>query len=621
MDNKEAILEQADKILKHYIDAVQETFGIYKMTNKHDVVMYVGKAKNLKQRLRSYRRFPDLSPRIRYMLCQLATISFIYTDKESDAFLLEARLIKQLRPRYNLIMKDDRSLSYVGLTQGLFPPAIVGSSNKRVITGECYGPFISVKAAQRTIDSLTQTFRLRTCPDSFYKGRTEPCLQHHIGRCSAPCVQKISYEDYMHDVQSARNFLKGDWAQVQENIESVKTHAVSEENYALAERCQERLEMINKHMATKVDVGLPNVRSVAVIGYATEDDYINFFVRVINAHWDYGEGEYFSTNARELTEPEALSAFIMQFYSNREVPDAIVVPIMPHNLELVQEALAQVKCSEKVEIIHPATEEMKGITLKLQESARRNMRERVKMRQQMESVLNTMQEIFGFVKPIRRVEVYDNSHLQMTNAFGAMVVFSANGFFKNGYRKFAFKNPLAYRQNDAIMMAEVVRRRLAMDDLDLPDLMVLDGGRHQLNKVKAVLDEHKLDIQLIAMAKQPEGNAEIFYLDETSDPVSVEDPQVLLFLRRVRDEAHRYVLTCHRMRRNRAMVSNGDEKALIPGIGEVRWARLKEHFGSVENIYSATVEELMAVQGFNRRIAESIVFYLSKNKSAVAEDE
>ena len=248
------------------------------------------------------------------------------------------------------------------------------------------------------------------------------------------------------------------------------------------------------------------------------------------------------------------------------------------------------------------------------------MRERVKMRVEMEEILNKLQNHFKIQTPVRRVEIYDNSHLQMTNAFGAMVVFSPNGFFKNGYRKFAFKNPLAYRQDDATMMAEVVRRRLAMDDVDLPDLMILDGGRHQLAKVRAVLKDHNLNINVIAMAKRPDNGPEKFYLQENGDAICVEEESLLLFLRRVRDEVHRYVLTCHRMRRNRSMLKNSEDSVIIPGVGGVRWARLKEHFGSLERVYSATVEELMAVQGFNQKIAESIVFYTSKNKDNIKND-
>ncbi len=607
------LLEKALKVLRHYEDVVQETVGIYKMLNKCGVVMYVGKAKNLKKRLGSYKSFAALSPRIQCMLLRIHSISFIYTDKESEALLLEARLIKQLRPAYNLLMKDDKSFTYLSMTQGLLPASIVGQQVKKLPPGDHYGPFASVKAAQSVLDTVAQTFLIRTCPDSFYRSRTEPCLQYQLKRCSAPCVDMIAQEEYARDVQNARKFLRGSTQDVFDALEAEKEAAALKENFARASLIQKRLELMKKFLSKRVSVQGYEAQSIDIIGYAAEGEFINFHIRFVQSAWDYGASQYFTVNAQELSEEDAVAHFIMQFYSNRRVPDIIAVSKLPGDLKLVHDALSIANGHQKLTILSPTSGDIKQIIDDVCASAQRDIKDRMRVRAEMEGFLSSLKEKFSIPKRIRRVELYDNSHLQMTNAFGAMVLFTPNGFEKSFYRKFSFKNPLAYRQDDATMLAEVLRRRLAMDGMDWPDMMILDGGKTQLARAIEVLEERGADIAVVAMAKQKNNKHEIFYLPDQSDPIVVDDENLLHFLQNLRDEVHRYVLACHRMRRNRQMLTSGD-RASIPGIGEVRWKRLKEHFGSVDKIYEASVEDLMKVQGFNRRIAESIVYYIAKNK-------
>jgi len=620
MVDEKVCLEKAMDILKHYCGVVQSTSGIYKMLDKYDVVMYVGKAKNLKKRLESYKYFDRLPARIQRMLERLRSISFIYTDKESEALLLEARLIKQLRPRYNLMMKDDKAFTYIAMTQGLLPVGLAGHQLKKVPPGEHYGPFASVKAAQGVMDSLAKIFRLRTCPDSFYRARTKPCLQYELKRCSAPCVNKITQEEYARDVYKAKLFLRGKTNEIEANLQQEIDEALEDKNYEFAGILKDRQAFIRKFVESSVPMGGFSDKSVDFIGYAMHGGFINFFTRFIQSSWDYGASQYLTINEQNLTEGEAMAHFVAQFYSNRRIPNVIVLSKMPDNVALLKEALLTANAPTDLMLITPTTDELSKVMDGVLEGAQRDIGERMRIRAEMEGQLTKLRAKFGMKRSIRRVELYDNSHLQMTSAFGAMILFTSNGFEKSAYRKFSFKNPLAYRQDDAVMMAEVLRRRFTQDASDLPDLIILDGGKNHLSTAMHIVEEYAPDVFVVAMAKQPDGAAEVFYLPYQEDPIQVEDVSLLLFLKRLRDEVHRYGLACHRISRNRQMFHPGDDYAIIPGIGQVRWKRLKESFGSLEAICQASVEDLMKVQGFNRRIAESIVYYISQNKNRMRHD-
>ena len=440
VDDSEAGLEKAQSTLEYYAGVVQKATGVYKMLNKHGIVMYVGKAKNLKKRLDSYKQFDKLPVRIRYMLQHLHSISFIYTDKESEALLLEARLIKQLRPRFNLLMKDDKSFTYISLTQGLLPAALVGHQMKKVPSGEHYGPFASVKAAQGALDSLAKTFRLRTCPDSFYRQRTKPCLQHQIGRCSAPCVEKITHEEYARDVYKAKQFLRGRVDEVVESLQKDISGAVDEKNYERAALLKDRVQSINKFVASQVPMGQFCDKAVDVIGYAIQGEFINFYIRFVQSTWDYGKSQYLTINQQGLTESEAVMHFVLQFYSNRRIPNIIVLSCMPPDIPLLQEALLAANAPKDLQIIAANTPELKQVMDDAIVGAKRDIGERMRVRSEMEGLLEKLRSKFGIRQHVRRVELYDNSHLRMTTAFGAMILFTSNGFEKSAYRKFSFKN-------------------------------------------------------------------------------------------------------------------------------------------------------------------------------------
>lgn len=617
IENVDAGLKGALKILEYYAGVVQTATGVYKMINKHDTIMYVGKAKNLKKRLESYKQFDKLPVRIRHMLQHLHSISFIYTDRESEALLLEARLIKQLRPRYNLLMKDDKSFTYISMTQGLLPAALVGHQKKKVPPGEHYGPFASVKAAQGALDSLAKIFRLRTCPDSFYRQRTKPCLQYQIKRCSAPCVSKITHEEYARDVYKAKQFLRGRTGDVEESMQKDIEGAVSSENYERAGMLKERMQLIKKFISTRIPMGDFSEKIVDVIGHAVHGEFINFYIRFVQSAWDYGKSQYLTINQQMLSEADAMMHFVLQFYSNRRIPNVIVLSVLPKDVSLLHEALMTANAPKDLQIIAANTQELHQVMQDALIGAQRDIGERMRVRSEMEGLLEKLRCNFGLHKFVRRVELYDNSHLQMTTAFGAMILFTSNGFEKSAYRKFSFKNPLAYRQDDATMMAEVLRRRFSLEGSDLPDLIILDGGKAHLSAALNILQEYAPDVSVVAMAKQEKELQEKFYIPGKKDPVDVQDEELLQFLQRLRDEVHRYALACHRMSRNRQMFHPGDDYAMIPGIGEVRWKRLKESFGSFEAICKASVEDLMKVQGFNRRIAESIVYYIEQNKDRI----
>ena len=617
IDDIDAGLERALKVLEYYADVVQTATGVYKMTNKHDVIMYVGKAKNLKKRLESYKRFDKLPVRLRHMLRSLHSISFIYTDRESEALLLEARLIKQLRPRYNLLMKDDKSFTYISMTQGLLPAALVGHQRKKVPPGEHYGPFASVKAAQGALDSLAKIFRLRTCPDSFYRQRTKPCLQYQIQRCSAPCVEKITHEEYARDVYKAKQFLRGRTSDVESSLQKDIDLSVSNTNYERASFLKERLQLIKKFVSMRIPMGSLNEKSVDVIGHAVHGEFINFYIRFIQSAWDYGKSQYLTINQQMLSEEDAMMHFVLQFYSNRRIPNVVVLSTLPQNVGLLHEALVAANAPKDLQIISADTQELQHVMKEAILGAQRDIGERMRVRAEMEGLLEKLRAQFLLEGFVRRVELYDNSHLQMTTAFGAMILFTSNGFEKSAYRKFSFKNPLAYRQDDATMMAEVLRRRFSLEGADFPDLIILDGGKVHLAAAQEVLQEYAPEVSVVAMAKQERELEEKFYIPDHKEAIKIEDEELLQFLQRLRDEVHRYALACHRMSRNRQMFHPGDDYAMIPGIGEVRWKRLKESFGSFEEICKASVEDLMRVQGFNRRIAESIVYYISQNKEKI----
>lgn len=607
-----SIATGVDVIVNH-LKALPTTPGVYRMIGEAGDVLYVGKAKSLKARVRSYTHFDKLTTRLQRMVSLTRQMEFVHTQTEVEALLLESNLIKRLKPRYNILLRDDKSFPYILLTGHHDYPQVKKHRGAKKPKGEYFGPFASAGNVNKTIAALQRAFLLRNCSDNIFANRARPCLQYHIQRCTAPCTGEVTQEEYVSQVEQAAAFLSGESKAVQDSMVQ-KMHAASDSmDYEEAAKYRDRiraLTAIQVHQDINV-AGLQDADVIALSRQAGQSCVQAFFFR---GGCNYGNRAYFPRHQAEDCDEDILGAFLAQFYEHKPVPRDVIVSHMPTDNALLEAALSE-RAGIKVKIHKP----QRGKRVRVIDFAMRNAKAALQHR-----VTNTMKErahlesvaaLFGLDDVPARIEVYDNSHISGSNMVGAMIVAGEEGFMKNAYRKFNIRE--ADASDDYGMMREVMQRRFkrALKEEEetgqrenWPDLLLIDGGQGQYNTVRSILEEYGVadDVAMVAIAKGEDRNAgreKFFMQDKAPFQLPVDDP-TLHYLQRLRDEAHRFAIGTHRVRRRKDIEASPLDG--VSGIGAKRKKALLTHFGSGKAVADAGVDDLQKVDGISKSMAQKI---------------
>jgi excinuclease ABC subunit C len=588
--------------------------GVYRMLDSRGEALYVGKARSLRKRVAAYAQFARLSERLRRMVSETVSMEIVTTHTEAEALLLEANLIKRLKPRFNIVLRDDKSYPWLMVTEDHPYPQIAKHRGARLRKGSYYGPFASAWAVNQTVTAMERVFLLRSCQDTVFANRTRPCLLFQIRRCSAPCVGRVSEEEYAKLVAQAKNFMAGKGAAVQQELAAEMEAAAERLEFERAAAVRDRIRALTFVQGTDVinPASLRDADVIAAWQIAGQTCVQVFFVR---GGRNNGNRAFFPTHARQEEAPEVLGAFVAQFYDDKPPPPCILLNHAVPEQALVEEALA-LKAGRKVEIAVPLRGEKRAVIQHAETNAREALERKLAESAGQAKLLEATAALFGLAAPPERIEVYDNSHIMGTVPYGVMIVGGPEGFMKAAYRKFSIRGALA-PGDDFGMMREVLERRFGRalreqaDEpgrrTDWPDLVLIDGGAGQLSAARTVLaDLGVSDVPLVAIAKGPDRDAgrEWFHMDGR-EPFQLppRDP-VLYFLQRLRDEAHRFAITTHRAGRSKNLTrSELDE---VPGIGAARKRALLNHFGSARGVKQAGLSDLEAAPGISRETARRV---------------
>lgn len=586
--------------------------GVYRMLDAAGNALYVGKARSLKKRVVAYTQQARLPERLRRMVGETFALEVVTTHTEAEALLLEANLIKRLKPRYNILLRDDKSYPWLMITADGTFPQLTKHRGAQTRKGGYWGPFASAWSVNQTIQALQRVFLLRTCADTVFANRSRPCLLHQIKRCSAPCVGRISPSEYAVTVDQARAFLSGKAGTVQRDLAAEMETASAALEFERAAAIRDRIRGLTHIQASDVinPESIADADVIAVFQAAGQSCVQVFFIR---GGRNNGNRSFFPSQARGEGAAEVLAAFIAQFYDDKTPPPMILLNETVPEVDLLAEALA-LRAGRKVDLVVPQRGEKRDVVRHAETNAREAMERKLAESAGQEKLLSATGALFGLDQPPARIEIYDNSHITGTNAYGVMVVSGPDGFMKSAYRKFAIKGPIT-PGDDFAMMREVLMRRFSRimsenpdrTDGTWPDLVLIDGGAGQLSAAHAVLDELGIrDLPLVAIAKGPDRNAgrEWFYQkDRPPFQLPARDP-VLYYLQRLRDEAHRFAITTHRAGRTRKITTS--ELDEIDGVGAARKRALLNHFGSARGVKQAGLRDLEAVSGINKATARLI---------------
>lgn len=605
------------EIIRAYLKTLPLAPGVYRMMNQRGDVLYVGKARQLRKRVAAYVKPATLPIRLQRMIAETRTMEFMTTHTEVEALLLESNLIKKLRPRYNVLLRDDKTFSQILIRGDHEFAQLVKHRGARKHKGTYFGPFASAGAVNRTISTLQRAFLLRNCSDGIFRGRTRPCLQFHMKRCSAPCVGRIGRADYAALVDSAREFLAGHGGKVQARLARQMEAASAAREYEAAARIRDQIRALTQVQAHQ-DINVPGIDDADVIAVHQEGGQSCVQVFFFRAGRNNGNRAYFPSHDRNLGAADVLAAFIGQFYHDMAPPRAVLLSHAPAERELIAEALS-IRASAKVRLLTP----MRGAKRKPVEHALANAREalarRVAESASHRRLLEALADRLDLEAPPTRIEVYDNSHIQGSHAIGAMIVCGPEGLMRNAYRKFNIQTAggagEAAAGDDYAMMREVLTRRFKRalkEDPDRregqwPDLVIVDGGRGQLGVAEAVFADLGIDdVALLGVAKGPDRNAgrERFHRSGGGDFTLPPRDPLLYFIQRLRDEAHRFAISAHRARRSRAIVASPLDE--VAGIGAKRKKALLLHFGSARSVARAGLADLEAVGGISKAMAAKI---------------
>ena len=595
-----------------YVKTLPDSPGVYRMMDASGAVLYVGKAKSLKKRVAAYAKTGGHNERISRMIADTAEMLFVTTASETEALLLESNLIKRLKPRYNVSYRDDKSFPNILLRQDHPFPQLLKHRGAKSAKGVYFGPFASAQAVGRTLNTLQRAFLLRSCSDSVFEARTRPCLLFQIKRCSAPCVGRIDEPGYRELVREAELFLDGKSRVVQGELVEEMNAASEALDFERAARLRDRVRAMNQIQSTQGinPSTFAEADVFAAYGEGGETCIQVFFFR---AGQNWGNKPYFPKSPRELSTAEVLSAFIGQFYDERTAPKLILLSADIAERALLAEALSM-RSGHKVEILHPQRGEKREIVEHAVQNAREQLSRRIAENSAQRELLDGVAELFGLESAPRRIEVYDNSHIQGAQAVGAMIVAGPDGFEKGEYRKFNIKSAELAPGDDYGMMREVLTRRFARlvkeegdPKTKWPDVALIDGGPGQLAVACQVFADLGVeDVTLVAISKGPDRDAgrEHFHLPGR-EPFRL-DPKspVLYYLQRLRDEAHRFAIGSHRKKRSKAIGANPLDE--IAGVGAGRKRALLQHFGSARAVAGASVADLASVGGVSETLAKKI---------------
>lgn len=608
--------EAGAAVIRAVVKTLPETPGVYRMLNARDEPLYVGKAKALKRRVHSYTQFDRLTLRLRRMVAETKRMEIIHTHTEIEALLLEANLIKKLRPHYNILLKDDKSFPYIHITAGHDFPQLTKHRGVQGGQGDYFGPFASVFSVNKTITALQKAFLLRNCSDSIFATRTRPCLQYHIKRCSAPCVGFVSPAQYAAQIDEARQFLNGKSRDVVDGFASEMQKASDALDFERAARLRDRIRAL-AHVQLQQDVNVASLGDADVFAVVRSGGMACVQVFFFRAGQNFGNRSYFPRVAEEDTEGAILAAFLPQFYAPRPAPRAIILShaIEAHEAELITGALQTLhKLSYRITITVPKRGDAKRVIDFVERNAHEALQRHKIERASDTDGLSRMQEIFDLPDLPQRIEVYDNSHTQGAFKVGGMIVAGPEGFRKQAYRTFNIKSTEA--GDDIAMMREVLTRRLSRaveagqvgEPETWPDVLLIDGGPTQLAVVLEVTDALGVtdDLTIIAISKGPDRNAgrEWFHRRDHAPFQLPIDDVGLRYMQRLRDEAHRFAIGAHRNKRGRGMVASSLDD--IPAIGPTRKKALLSHFGSGKAVERAGLADLEAVPGISRAVAQKI---------------
>jgi len=597
------------EVIKKELSLIPKSPGVYRMINHKGDVHYVGKAKNLPNRLKSYVSEKNHIIRTERMLAQTHKIEITTTSNESEALLLEANLIKKFRPKFNILLKDDKSFPFIYIGNKNKWPQVIKHRGKKDKDGFYFGPFASAGSANWTIKMLQKIFQIRVCDESTFKNRKRPCILYQIKRCSAPCVGHVNEFEYNSSVEDAIKFVSGKSREIQKNLSKQMEEASEKLDFEKASMLRDKIKSLNIIQSSQ-KINEANLIDADVIAAYKESGKTCVQVFFYRSKQNWGNQSYFPKHDPEQNISEIMSSFLMQFYENKNVPKLIILNHEIKNKKLIEETLSS-KEDKNISITIAKKGSKSNVVSLAEKNAKESLNRKLYEKNNNKNLLEGISQKFNIKNNISLIEIYDNSHMQGTNSVGAMITFGEEGFVKKRYRKFDIRTKGA-EKDDYAMLKEVLSRRFKRallekgNYLSLPDLLLIDGGKGQYSSAKEILQEYGLhDLPMIAIAKGKFRNSgnETFFHNGKTFKFEKNDP-TLFFLQRLRDEAHRFAINAHRTKRQK-----GIRKSLldqINGIGSIRKRALLNHFGSVNAVESASFDEIKSVEGVEEKVAKKI---------------
>ena len=609
--DSEGSIARGVNVIRQVVKSLPGTPGVYRMLNERGEALYVGKARALSKRVQSYTRIGQLPNRLRRMVSETHSMEIVTTHTEVEALLLEMNLIKQLMPRYNVLLRDDKSFPHILIARDHEFPQLVKHRGAQKRPGNYFGPFASAGSVNRTLTAMEKAFLLRSCSDSIFKARTRPCLMFQIKRCSAPCVGKISLDEYASLVDEALNFLTGNSQNINDTMAERMNSAAERLDFETAASYRDRIRAL-AHISSHQDINIEGVGDADVFALAEKGGQTCIQVFFYRGGQNFGGRAFFPSRVQDLGPADAMLAFLGQFYSDRSPPSQVLTSIMPSEVNLLEQALS-LKAKRRVQIKAPSRGRKRRVIEHASSNAEDALGRRLSESATHRRLLDGLAEAFELDGTPDRIEIYDNSHLSGTNPVGGMVVAGPLGFEKNQYRKFNIRS--AAGNDDFDMMREVMFRRFkraqraeeAGEEVIWPDLLLIDGGKGQLSAVRKTLSEIGIDnIPVIGIAKGLERDAgrERFFVEGRESFLLPPNSPVLHYLQRLRDEAHRYVIGAQRKRRAKAISENPLDN--VPGVGASRKRALLLRFGSAKAVSRAGYDDLQSTPGISAALAQRI---------------
>ena len=603
-------------LIKHYQKNLSNSSGVYRMIDCNNKTLYVGKAKNLKKRISNYTKYNGHPLRIQQMIFATSSMLFLTTKNETEALLLEQNLIKQLKPKYNVLLRDDKSFPYIFISSEHDFPRLEKHRGQKKRIGKYYGPFASAGAVNRTLNTLQKVFLLRSCSDKEVEAGNRPCLNYHLKRCAGPCAGKINKFEYAKLVISADNFLRGKSEEVQKKLSDEMILAAEEMNYELAASYRDRIKAITKIHSIQ-DINPQKIKEADIFALHLESGQACVQVYFIRYNQNWGNRDYYPKVSSDMTEKEIMEAFLGQFYLNR-IPSKLILLSNEIDNKNLMETLFTQKIGKNVKINNPQKGEKKELVFDALRNAKESLERKMAENSTQKKLLIKIADLLGLEKSPERIEVYDNSHIQGAYAIGAMVVSGTDGLMKSEYRKFNIELGELENRDDTSMMKYVFNKRFnkknPSQDLKIPDVIILDGGKGQLSVVKNFLEEigHG-EIPIIAIAKGQKRNSgqERFYYKNNIQIEIPHNDALRYFFQRLRDEVHRFVIGVHRQKRSKSILSTRLDE--ITGLGGIRRKNLLMKFGSTKEVSKASINELQKVQGISSNLAEKIYNFFNNN--------